>query len=157
LRPGSLRFVRIYLNTSALNRPFDDLGAERVRREAEAVLGLIEAIEQGKAAMIASEYLEFEVDQDPDRERVEKVRTYLDLAAEVVPTSTSVADRARSLERRGLRGLDALHLASAEASQSDLLVTTDDRFLRRGGTIGTVRVVSPSVALAEIEREDASR
>lgn len=149
--------MRIYLNTSALNRPFDDLGPERVRREAEAVLGLIEAIEQGRAAMIASEYLEFEVDQDPDRERVEKVRTYLDLAAEVVPTSTSVADRARSLEGRGLRGLDALHLASAEASRSDLLVTTDDRFLRRGRTIGTVRVVSPAVALAEIEREDASR
>jgi predicted nucleic acid-binding protein len=149
--------VRIYLNTSALNRPFDDLGAERVRREAEAVLGVIQAIEHGRVVMIASEYLEFEVGQDPDLERVEKVRTCLDLADEFVSTSASIIDRARDLERRGLRGLDALHLASAEAARSDLLVTTDDRFLKRGRHAGSVRVVSPSTALAEIEREDASR
>jgi hypothetical protein len=28
--------VRVYLNTSALNRPFDDLSAARIRFEAEA-------------------------------------------------------------------------------------------------------------------------
>ena len=149
--------MRIYLNTSALNRPFDDLGAERVRREAEAVLGVIQAIEHGRVVMIASEYLEFEIGQDPDLERVEKVRTCLDLADEIVSTSASIIDRARDLERRGLRGLDALHLASAEAARSDLLVTTDDRFLKRGRNAGSVRVVSPLTALAEIERQDASR
>jgi hypothetical protein len=37
--------VRIYLNTSALNRPFDDLSAQRVRLEAEAVSVIVAAIE----------------------------------------------------------------------------------------------------------------
>jgi len=36
--------MRVYFNTSALNRPLDDLSSERVRLEAEAVVGLLAAV-----------------------------------------------------------------------------------------------------------------
>ena len=51
--------VRIYLNTSALNRPFDDHSNGRVRLEAEAVAVLLAAIERGDVEWISSEYLAF--------------------------------------------------------------------------------------------------
>jgi hypothetical protein len=62
--------MRIYFNTSALNRPLDDLSSERVRIEAEAVVALLAAVEDGIVDWIGSEYLDFEVEQDPDDERV---------------------------------------------------------------------------------------
>ena len=52
--------MRIYLNTSALSRPFDALREPRVRLEAEAVTALIAAIEAGQAELLSSEFLLFE-------------------------------------------------------------------------------------------------
>ena len=143
--------MRIYINTSALNRPFDDLSSEHVRLEAEALVAILAAVEDGAIEWIGSEYLDFEVDQDPDRERVGRVRSLLGLVGTRVRTSVALADRARALERLGLRGLDALHVASAEAGRADLLVTTDDRMMRRaarakGGL--RVRLVTPPEAIS---------
>lgn len=145
--------VRIYMNTSALSRPFDDLHVPRVRLEAEVVTTLIAAVEGGEAELISSDYLAFEVRQYPDPDKAERILVLLTLARAVVKLSGGVATRARELEQFGLRGLDALHIASAEAGSADLLVTTDDRMLRRAhraGTELTVRVVSPTEALARV-------
>lgn len=143
--------MRVYFNTSALNRPFDNLSSERVRLEAEAVVTLLAAVEDGALEWVGSEYLDFEVSQDPDRERVRRLSSLLGLAATRVETSDAVAERARALERFRLRGLDALHIASAEAGDADLLVTTDDRMIRpiaQAGREVRVRLVGPVEAVA---------
>ncbi|MEK7838966.1 MAG: PIN domain-containing protein [candidate division NC10 bacterium] len=132
--------MRVYFNTSALNRPLDDLSSERVRLEAEAVVGLLAAVESGRVD-----------DQDPDAERVRRVRSLLGLVSKSVAASRAVAARARDLERVGFRGLDALHMASAEAGGADLLITTDDRMIRRAVRVGRdllVRLVTPPEAVA---------
>jgi predicted nucleic acid-binding protein len=147
--------MRIYLNTSALNRPLDDLSSERVRVEAEAMVALLAAIEDGFVEWVGSEYLEFEIGQDPDGERVNRVRSLLALVRTRVPISEAVANRARAIERIGLRGIDALHVAAAEAGQADLLVTTDDRMLRRAARAALplpVRLVTPLEAMALLPR-----
>ena len=143
--------MRVYFNTSALNRPLDDLTSDRVRVEAEAVVSLLAAVEDGRVDWIGSEYLDFEVEQDPDDERRRRVRSLLRLVRTRIETSRDVAGRARALERRGFRGLDALHVASAEAGGAELLVTTDDRMMRRAGRIASelkVNLVAPPEALA---------
>ena len=74
-----------------------------------------------------------------------------------VRVSASVVERAKALERVGFRGLDALHLAAAEAGGAAVLVTTDDRMLRRAARARTslqVRVMSPGEALGELNREE---
>jgi hypothetical protein len=148
-----MKLVRLYLNTSALNLPFDDLTAQRVRLEAEAVAALLSAVEEGKARLLGSDYLDFEVGQDPDPERVHRVRALLRPAAEHVGAAGDVVSRARELESLGLRGLDALHIASAEAGRADLLITTDDRMIRASrkakGSL-RVEVVGPAEALARM-------
>jgi len=143
--------VRIYLNTSALNQPFDNLSSRRIRQEAEAITMVVSAVEARQASLVGSEYLVFEIRQNPDPERGQKILTLLRLARAFVKMSPRVAARASQLERFGLRGLDALHVASAEAGRVDLLVTTDDRMLRRCRRAGarlSVRVVPPLEALA---------
>jgi predicted nucleic acid-binding protein len=72
-----------------------------------------------------------------------------------VPASDAVADRARALERLGLRGLDALHVAPAEAGGADLLITTDDRIIRRAARVVRdlhVRLVTPPEAVVLLPR-----
>jgi hypothetical protein len=82
--------MRIYFNTSALNRPLDGLSSERVRLEAEAMVALLAAVEDGTVDWVGSEYLDFEVEQDPDGERVRRMRSLLEL----------VDSRVAAVERR---------------------------------------------------------
>ena len=150
--------MRVYLNTSALNRPLDDLTSERVRVEAEAMVALLAIVEDGTVEWIGSEYLDFEVEQDPDGERVKRVRSLLALVSRRVQASAVLARRARAIERVGLRGLDALHVASAETGGVELLVTTGDRMIRRAARSGLglhVRLVTPLQAMSLLPRSDA--
>lgn len=138
--------MRIYFNTSALNRPLDDQSSERVRLEAEAVTTLLSSVERGAVEWVCSDYLRYEVDQNPDRERAERVRSLLVAARKQVPTDPAIVARALELERHGYRGLDALHIAAAESGGADLLVTTDDRMLRRAARAGAainLKVLGP--------------
>jgi predicted nucleic acid-binding protein len=47
--------MRVYFNTSALNRPLDDLLSDRVRLEAEAVVALLAAVERGADLLITTD------------------------------------------------------------------------------------------------------
>jgi predicted nucleic acid-binding protein len=141
--------VRVYFNTSALNRPFDDLSSDRVRLEAEAVAVLLGAVEQGAVEWVGSDYLDFEVGQIPEAERAQRVRALMRSVKHQVVLSPAVAARARDLEKHGFRGLDALHIAAAEAGKAEVLVTTDDRMIRRArrATGLDVLVVRPTEAV----------
>jgi predicted nucleic acid-binding protein len=79
-------------------------------------------------------------------QRREDALAMLPYAAEVRVPTPLVADRARALNALGYGEFDALHLAMAENSGVDLLLTTDDRFLRkaqRGLGEPSVRVANP--------------
>ena len=65
--------VRIYLDASALNRPFDDQRLSRNRLEAEAVLAILEWVETGKLELISSAALVYENLMSPLVERREYV------------------------------------------------------------------------------------
>ena len=147
--------MRIYINTSALHRPFDDLSQARIREEAEAMAMLISAIRAGRAELLSSEYLVFEVTRNPEPDQLSIVLAVLALARRQVRVSRTAALRAEQLEAHGLRGLDAIHIACAEVGRANLLVTTDDRMLRsvRRTRAVEVRVVSPFEALAAVEKE----
>ena len=78
------------------------------------------------------------------------------LAAKTVTISPSLVNRARELERLGLRGLDALHVAAAESAGRDRLVTTDDRMMQRASRAGAavhVAILTPMRAVESLPRE----
>ena len=76
----------------------------------------------------------------------------LSLATNTIPLDSQIIDRAKELEALGYGAFDALHLSSAEAGLVDVLLTTDDRFIKRATrTVGLprVRVLNPVEWLRE--------
>ena len=65
-----------------------------------------------------------------------------------------MADRAKFLNSLGYGKFDAYHLAIAEHSKVDLLLTTDDQFLRQAGRgLGNplIRVTNPLDYVQEVK------
>ena len=59
----------IYLDHCCYNRPFDDHSIPKNRVEAEAVLSLLEMVEDGQVRLIGSEVLDLERRKMRDRRR----------------------------------------------------------------------------------------
>ena len=72
---------KIYLDTCALNRPFDDQAQARVRLETEAVEHLLKAVTDGRLEWIVSDVILFEVGRCPDEARRERLGTLCRVAS----------------------------------------------------------------------------
>ena len=64
-----------------------------------------------------------------------------------------IEQRARLFVGDGIKPLDALHLASAEAAEVEYLCTCDDRFLKKAQQRSdlSVKVVSPVTLIEELD------
>ena len=121
----------VYLDTNIYNRPFDDQTQPRIWLETLAFSVILQLIEKGDLLLVASTVLQFANSRNPHKERREWVRRVLSLAAAVGQVNPSIRKRADTLVAEGIQALDALHLAAAEALESDYFVTSDDRLARR--------------------------
>jgi len=146
--------MRLYLDVSCLNRPFDDQRQARIRAEAEAILGILKQIDIGRGQLVSSEIIEIEVDANPDRVRRTRVRALLAAQDDRIALTDDVVGRGVELERLGFKSADALHVASAESARVVALLTCDDRLLRtaeRHRTELHIRVANPTIWFAEHE------
>jgi len=142
--------MKIYLDACSLQRPLDNKNQIRVALEAEAILGVLALCEAGELELISSEVLVFEVERTPQLSRREYGLEILAKARTFVSLSDIVEDRARTFTAAGVKPLDALHLASAEAAHVDFFCTCDDRFLKKARSLPDLntKLVSP-IELAE--------
>ena len=62
--------MRIYFDNCCIQRPFDDKSQIRIRIDAEAVISIIEIIEEKKIELVTSSIVELELSKTPDPERV---------------------------------------------------------------------------------------
>jgi hypothetical protein len=124
--------MRVYLDICCLNRPFDDQDQDRIRLESEAVLLVLGGVEEGRHELVNSAVFEMENSVNRDRERREWVEAALELAVCRVDVHERERDRGRVLASLGFADYDSLHIACAESGHADVLLTTDDRFLRLG-------------------------
>lgn len=150
----------VYLDVCCLNRPFDDQTQERIHLEAEAVLLILARCQQRQWQLVGSEAIDFEIAHIPDHERKQKVALLASLATSRVAMTDRVVRRASELKVLNFTTVDALHIACAEAGQSDLLLTTDDRFLRKARkhrNILKVRVENPILWLMEVTQDEADK
>ncbi len=69
--------MKIYLDVSCLNRPFDDQTQVRIRLEAEAVLLILERFDDGAWQPVSSEMAAIEIEAIPDGDRRARVRLLL--------------------------------------------------------------------------------
>ena len=127
--------MKIYLDVCCLNRPFDDQNQNRIRLESEAILLILSHIQSGEWQWISSEIVEDEIEQTPNLKRRERTHQLLS-HAQITHVLTEVdIERARTLQKNGVNGMDALHLACAESSRVDIFLTTDDKLIKRATQI----------------------
>ena len=146
--------MRIYLDSCCLQRPLDDQTQPRIRVETEAVLAILASIQAGQLSMLNSEALEYEVSRIPDDVRRNEVMAVLALANERLEINDKAEALAESLESRGLRALDAVHLALASTAKADFFRTCDDKLLRNSQALSnlTCKVVSVLALVSEVTK-----
>jgi predicted nucleic acid-binding protein len=143
----------IYFDTCCLQRPLDNRSQLRIAVEAEAILGLL-LLSETEIELISSDALLFEVKRIPDVYRKKYVIEVLDECNIFIKLNDHIENRATILNVKGIKPLDALHLACAEAAKADYFCTCDDQFLKKAKTLQDIqtKAVSPLELIAEIER-----
>ena len=130
--------MKIYLDNSVLNRPFDDRSQPRVWLEAISFIFVLQMVEGGEATLIRSSVHDLENRSNPHRRRRIWVEHCLRLARVTVKPSPALRARAKALP---LATADALHIAAAEQGRAEYFLTCDDRLARRYR--GPLRVLTP--------------
>jgi hypothetical protein len=114
-----------------LSRLTDDQSQPRIRQEAEAIERLLADVRHGSVQLVSSEALEDEVRRNPSSERRAEAQALLSGAEIRMEVDEGIARRAQLLVGLGYGLFDALHIAAAEAANVDVMLTTDERLLKR--------------------------
>lgn len=120
-----------YLDLCCVNRPLDNQRQPRVRLEGDVVLGLIQLAILGELAWTGSDVLDLENSRNPDAEKRLEAQALLNTASSKVTAEEPERQRGRELQALGFGAFDALHIACAEKARVHVLLTVDDRLLRR--------------------------
>ncbi len=123
--------MKIYLDTSVYNRPFDDQLQPRIWFETMAFFMILQLIEKQETDLITSSVLAFENSNNPFAERRRWVTNCLKLSEKDLSLNDVIRERASNLERQGIKPIDALHLACAETGEAEYFLTCDDKIVKR--------------------------
>lgn len=138
------------------NRPFDDQSQMRIRLETMAITMILTLIEGGSFSAKWSFVLDYENSRNPFVERRAFVEQLSQVCERSIEPDESIRELARNLANTyGIRARDALHLACAESSGCDYLVTCDDRLAQQGQRLRQaktlhVNVINPIDLLREV-------
>lgn len=144
--------MKIYLDTSVLNRIFDDQSQPRIYLEATSMLIVFMLIEYQSIELVSSDVLLFENYRNPYDERRIFVSLILQKASNIQPISDKILARAQEIEKDNIRGLDALHLACAEELEVDYFITCDDRIIKKYK--GSAKAKNPIDFVVNIFKEE---
>lgn len=145
--------MKIYLDTCSLQRPFDSKTQVRILLESEAVLGILNYVENKNILLINSEVLEFEINRIPSTLRRVNSKNILKNAKYFVKLNKQIIQRARNLYECGIMSIDALHVASAEFAKADVFCTCDDKLISRLKRLECqTKIMNPIELIGEIEK-----
>ena len=148
-----LQSLKVYLDTCCYSRPYDDKRQPQILREVSAIEVILGYLQIQQWHWITSEVIVFEVNRNPNLTQREDIKKLLRNAHHYVSVGTTEELRSEQLESFGFKPLDALHIACAEKANADILLTTDNRMLRRTKNYPfqlRIRVENPHIWLQEV-------
>lgn len=145
--------TRVYLDTSVYNRPFDDQTQPKVFLETQAVILILQMVEAKLIELVSSLVLEYENSRNPFPVNQQSMEQYLQIATLRVLLDENIRVRAKQLEQQGIKAIDALHVACAEASQSNYFITCDKRLINRCQGL-TLKAINPTDFILEMEDDN---
>lgn len=147
--------MKIYLDACCLNRPFDDQSQDRIYIETESILTILSRCQDGLWILAGSDIIELELSKMTNLDKLAKVRALYSLHGPRLTINDRVKTRALELQQFGLRLFDSLHLALAEIYGQDVLLTTDDAFIKIAARVEIgIPVKNPVVWLMEEMRNE---
>ena len=96
--------MRVYLDTSLLNRPFDDQSQVKVFLETQTMLLILQMISSQRVELVTSNVLEYENSRNSDADRANAVSLYLSLAIFRQVADEVIRQRALELEKNWSQG-----------------------------------------------------
>jgi len=145
--------MRIYLDVCCLSRPFDDRGQDRVRLESEAVLTIISHAQTSNWRLLTSAVVDIDISKIPDADKKQKIVMLSTVLQQSIAVDNNIEKRAFELEKMGFKPFDAMHIACAEKGKADILLTTDDNFIRKAlhtKDALKITVKNPVICLMEV-------
>jgi predicted nucleic acid-binding protein len=149
------KHMKIYMDVCCLGRPFDDLTQARIYLEAEAILSIISRCESGDWTLISSGTIDFEISQIPDFEVQDKINSLYSTAREHHKITQKLVDRAKEFQNSKIGYFDSLHMAIAESANVDVMLTTDDRLVKRSqNSRARIKIANPVTWLMEVTEDE---
>jgi predicted nucleic acid-binding protein len=145
--------MRIYLDTSVYNRPYNDQTQAKIYLETQAVLIILNLIETQQIESVNSSVLEYENQKNPVLIIQTAIKKYLTKASLFQPLNETIRQRAKQLETEGIKPIDALHVASFESSKSNYFITCDKRLLNRCEALA-IPAINPINFIEELDDEN---
>jgi predicted nucleic acid-binding protein len=108
--------------------------------EAVGVVTIMALIGAKQIRSINSFVLDYENRKNPNPERRPFIEKLLAESSEFIPSNDSITKRALELEKKGIMGMDALHIACAEQAMADYFVSCDDVLVKRLGRVEDLKV-----------------
>jgi predicted nucleic acid-binding protein len=121
----------IYLDVCCLNRPFDDWRQDRIRLEGQTILDIFKRFYSGEWKLVSSEAIEAELKRMVNLDKLDRIRELLQVADNKIILTKEIDQRSQEIEKLGFGLYDAFHIACAETANIDVLLTTDDRLLKK--------------------------
>lgn len=147
--------TRIYLDTSIYNRPFDDRTQPKIFLETQAVILILQMVEAKLIELVSSSVLEYENSLNLYAVKQQFMNQYLQMAIMRQQVNEPIRQRAEQLEQQGIKPIDALHVACAEAANSNYFISCDKRLINRCQVLAIV-TLNPVDFIVEIEDENRS-
>jgi predicted nucleic acid-binding protein len=120
--------MKIYLDNCSYNRPFDDRSSLVIRFETDAKLQIQGLVKNGEIELVWSFVLDYENNENPFEVK-NKIAEWKRLASIDCDYSDVIAQKAAVYMKRGLRQMDASHVACAVFARADYFITTDKKIL----------------------------
>lgn len=135
--------MRLYLDNCCFNRPYDDQSSLTIRLETEAKLHIQTAIRSGEYALGWSYILDYENAANPLDERRNEIQKWEALADSFVVENPTILASMKEVMSVGIKPLDALHIACAQALECDYFLTVDKGILKKVNSIAHIRIMNP--------------
>ncbi|AOW99990.1 hypothetical protein BJP34_11465 [Moorena producens PAL-8-15-08-1] len=121
----------IYLDVCCLNRPFDDWRQDRIRLEGQTILDIFKRFSSEEWKLVSSEAIEAELNRMVNLDKLDRIRKLLQVAENKIILTEEIDKRSQEIEKLGFGLYDSFHIACAETAKVDVLLTTDDRLLKK--------------------------
>ena len=135
--------MRVYLDNCCYNRPFDEQVQLRIRLETEAKLHVQDLMHLRVVEYAWSDVLDYEVGNSPYQDQIADIMRWKLWATIDIPLDYVLINRGAQIMTSGVKQMDALHLACAEAAGCDWFLTTDGGILKKIRTLGNLRIANP--------------